>query len=276
MAMLHFFGGDKGGVGKSLVASAATEYHLDRGLKFSLFDADRSVADVKRTYESVGCGNVIFSEEQKYKDNAFSIYFEAQKNATLVNLPPNIKEPFRAWFEENDLFEVAEKGGVDITYWFVCSGEPASLRLLDEHLSYFQGRVNHVLVKNLLHCHTWSEFEENESLQQKIEEYGVKVVDFPRCAGRSSLDLISKKGVTFGTAREMEELGTVNQQRIKKFLERAYQAFDEVGFFGGDAEKEFDSTAPERVKSFFVEAHKAFDEAGVFTNDVEPVEGEEA
>ena len=51
MATLHLIGGEKGGTGKSLVARTAAQYHLDRGIEFALFDADRHNPDVKRAFQ---------------------------------------------------------------------------------------------------------------------------------------------------------------------------------------------------------------------------------
>ena len=231
MAMLHFFGGEKGGVGKSFVARTAVQYHLDRKKDFALFDADRSTADVKRTYQSVGCGDAIFSESEKYEDEANSIYLEAEKKTTLVNLPPNIMTSLQHWFNNNKILEMAEKDGVGITHWFVCSGEPTSVRLLGKYLSYFQGKINHILVKNLMPGNDWEILEEDDFIQQKITDYAIKVVDFPEFLPTNTLYRISQKGLTFGEAKEDREFNPLYRNQIKTFLDEAYQAFDNAGVF---------------------------------------------
>ena len=236
--MLHLFGGEKGGTGKSLVARTAAQYHLDRGMDFSLFDADNSADDVKRTYSSVGCGSVIFSENEERQDEPNCLYSSAQKKTTLVNLPPQVGIPLRDWLKRNNLVNRAEDDGVGITYWFVCSGEPASVRLLDEHLSYFQGSINHVLVKNLMHGNTWEFLDENQSLQPKIKDYEVKVIDFPRFLGRKFLDGIIGKGLTFGEAREYQEFHPLDRSQIAATLQEAYQEFERVNAFIEDVNQE--------------------------------------
>ena len=238
MATLHLIGGEKGGTGKSLVTRAAAQYHLDRGLDFSLFDGGNSVEDVKRTYQSIGCSSIIFTEDEEHHDRPNFLYSEAKEKTTLVNLPPQVGIPLKDWLERNNLVNLAKEDGVEITYWFVCNGEPASVRLLDEHLSYFQGSINHVLVKNLMRNNTWSELEENQSLQQKIKDYEVKVVDFPRFLGRSFLDEIIAKGLTFGEAREDQEFHPLNRSQLTATLEEAYQRFDEAGVFDDEGERE--------------------------------------
>ena len=235
MATLHFFGGEKGGTGKSLVARTAAQYHLDRGIDFSLFDADRSNPDVQQTYHSIGCGSVIFSENRKHQDEPHCLYFEAQKKTTLVNLPPQVGIPLRDWLDLSILVNRGEEDRVGITYWFVCNGEPASVRILDEHLSKFQGSINHVLVKNMMYSDNSEYLDENQSLQQKIKDYKVNVLDFPRFMGRRCLDEIIARGLTFGEAREDEGIASLDRHRINNFLKGSYKKFEEIAVFDGEA-----------------------------------------
>ena len=246
MATLHFFGGEKGGVGKSFVTRTAVQYHLDRGIDFSLFDADDSNGDLKRIYKSCGCREAIFSESNKYEDHAFPVYEEAQKKTILVNLPAHIIKPFKNWFEENDLFELAKEDGIEYTIWFVCSGDYCSYKHFTEYLNYFKRRVNHVLVKNWGICDEWESLEQNKFLQQKISEYGVKVLDFPKFKGKACLNMIDEQGLTFGVAKESENLAKINRQRIKSFLKRVYQAYDDAGVFYRDIKvQKAELTSPE-------------------------------
>ncbi len=83
MGTLHFFGNDKGGVGKSLVAKTAAQYHLDRGIDFALFDADRSTPDVKEAYKNCGCRSVIFSESKEYENEPRPVYWTVRSSCSV-------------------------------------------------------------------------------------------------------------------------------------------------------------------------------------------------
>ena len=50
MSQIHFIGGEKGGVGKSLVSRVLAQYFIDRGLPFLGFDTDRSHGALLRFY----------------------------------------------------------------------------------------------------------------------------------------------------------------------------------------------------------------------------------
>ncbi len=231
MATLHFFGGEKGGVGKSFVTRTVIQYFLDQGIDFALFDADEGNRDVKRIYSSVGCREALFSRDEKEEDEALETYYTASKKPTLVHLPSHVETPFQAWFSENELFELAKEDGVEFTIWFVCSGGNDSLQHLGKTLSFFEDKVNHVLVKNWGVCDDWEALDKDEILQNKIREYSVKVLNFPKLRGSMCRNTIDKKNLTFGAAKESKELRSVNRQRVKTFLKTAYQVFDDSGVF---------------------------------------------
>ena len=231
MATLHTFGGEKGGVGKSFVCRTANQYHIDRGIEFTLFDADRSNPDVKRIYKESGCREAIFSEKEKYEDKANSIYLSAVEHRTLVNLPAQIFVPFKEWFEKNELFEVAQEDGVTFYHWFVCDGGYDSLKLLYKTLQCFKGRVQHVLVKNWGRCDDWAGLTDNDHLTGLIKDYQVKIVDFPKFIGNADRNDIDAKSLTFGEARTHSAFNSISRQRVKSFLNKAYEAFDSAGVF---------------------------------------------
>ena len=50
MAHIHFIGGEKGGVGKSLTARVLAQYMIDKNIPFMGFDTDRSHGALMRFY----------------------------------------------------------------------------------------------------------------------------------------------------------------------------------------------------------------------------------
>lgn len=160
------------------------------------------------------------------------------KKTTLVDLPAQVIDALEKWFEKNSLFEMAEEHGVDFTIWFVSNGEEYSLELFDEYLSYFQHRVNYVLVKNLHFCGEdgWVLLEENKSLQQKMNEYGVKVVNLPPFELDSCRMLITKYNLTFGAATKYKALGVFDRQAAKTYMRKSSETFDNAGVIYKDIE----------------------------------------
>ena len=232
MPTLNLFGGEKGGVGKSFVARAAAEYHLENGLSFALFDTDRSNPDVRRIYgPTTGCRVAVFSEGKRYEDTANAIFNAALETRVLVNLAAQSFIPIRQWIEKNELLSLAEENDIQFVHWFVSDCGYDSLNLLGKTLEHFKTSMTHVLVKNFGMTDDWEPLGEDEKLQGMIADYGVKVIEFPGFMGNSDRNRIDKASLTFGQALDHDNFGVISRQRVKSFLRDAYAAFDEAGVF---------------------------------------------
>ncbi|PSB68587.1 hypothetical protein C7B61_00160 [filamentous cyanobacterium CCP1] len=232
MADIHLFGGEKGGVGKSLVCRAAVQYHLDNKLDVSVFDTDRSNPDVRRIYgDAAKCRVAVFSEGEKYEDKANQIYNAALKKRVLCNLPAQVMIPVRNWFENNELLEIAAEDGVRFYQWFVSDGGYDSLNLLGKSMESLGPTVQHIMVKNYGKSDDWEAFEQDEALQALLVEQKAIIVNFPKFIGSVERNRMDSENMTFAQAREDKQLGSISRQRVKKFLREAYAAFEEVGVF---------------------------------------------
>lgn len=50
MSKIHFIGGEKGGIGKSVLARLMAQYHINHSLPFRAFDSDQSHGALLRFY----------------------------------------------------------------------------------------------------------------------------------------------------------------------------------------------------------------------------------
>ena len=237
MRAIHLFGGEKGGVGKSMVCRAAIQYLLDQQDSFAVFDTDRSNPDVRRIYGAIGCRVAVFSEGEKYEDKANAIYNTALEKKVLVNLPAQVFIPVKDWFERNELLTIAQEDGVEFYYWFVCDGGYDSLKLLAKSLSQFRKDVPHIVVKNWGKCDDWEPLETDEQLQGLLSEYQAKVIDFPKFIGNADRNTIDAESLTFAQAREYTQFGSISRQRVKRFLREAYAAFEAAEAFSVSSEQ---------------------------------------
>ena len=95
-----------------------------------------------------------------------------------------------------------------------------------------------MLVKNLHFCgeEGWILLEENKYLQQKMNEYGVKVVNLPSFELDSCRQLIGKHALTFGAATQYKAFNVFDRQGAKTYLGKSYEAFDSAGVIYKDIE----------------------------------------
>lgn len=234
MNRIHLFGGEKGGVGKSFVARAAVEFHLDRELPFSLFDTDRSNPTVLKIYGStIGCQTAVFSEGEKYEDAPNLIFNAAEEKTVLVNLPAQSFIPLREWIENNELLDLGQEAGIQFVHWFISDCSADSLALLSRILRQFKTSVTHVLARNLGMTDTWAQLDQDKNLQAAIANYKVKVIEFPKFMGNAERRQMEVERIPFHQALDHQDFKLISRQRVKTFLRKAYAAFDEAEVFGG-------------------------------------------
>jgi hypothetical protein len=225
MAIIHFIDGEKGGVGKSLFARVMVQYCIDRQLPHVLVEADRSNPDVGEVYPE-GCERAVFSEAERKAYDADRIFDLAIKTPVIVNLPAQVFPAVTDWIERNGVLEMGTQHGVSICKWFICTGGYDSVQLFIQSLKRFDGKVQHVFVRNWGLCDDWSHLDSREELQKLLAKQKVPVLDFPKFSYR-----LDAKRLPFSAGRESGELGVLGKQRLHTFLKSAYQAIDQANIW---------------------------------------------
>ncbi len=227
MATIHFVDGEKGGVGKSLVARTMIQYCLDSSKPFVAVETDRSNPDVAGIYKGM-CQYAVFTENERQADKADRVFEMAIEKPVIVNLAAQAHRPVFDWIERNQLLELGTEHGVKFCKWFVCNGGYDSVNLFVQSINSYESRMPHILVKNLGVCDEWEQLEEDDSVQKLIKKYKVKSMEFPKLAYREGY-IINQKRLSFADAREYKEFSVMGRQRVANFLKTAYAAFDSVG-----------------------------------------------
>lgn len=233
---VHFFGGEKGGVGKSFVCRTAISYHLRHHLGFVAFDADRSNADVLRIYGDVaGVKQAILSEGEEFDTAANAIFNAAlEGDRVLVNLPAQAMPALSFWIEENDLFEMAEDSEVELVSWFVSDCGVDSIALFEQVLDRFGENMRHVFVANYGMTKKWELLTKNKRLLARMKELDVTVIRFPKFVGRDDRNRIDELSLTFEAVLESDAFDAFGHQHVKSFLKKAFAQFEEAEVFDGE------------------------------------------
>ena len=233
MVDIHLFGGEKGGTGKSMTCRTAIAYHIDRGLDFVPFDADRSNADVARIYQqAAGCRRAVLSEAERYDDAANAIFNTALNgHRVLVNLPAQSMPALSQWIFDNELLDIAEESNVNFVSWFVSDCGLDSLALFESVLETFGARMKHVFVANYGLTERWGRLKSNEALMARMRELGVTLIKLPKFTGRAVRDTLDQQSLTFAEAKQSQHLDAIGRQNVKKFLRQSFEQFDTAGVF---------------------------------------------
>jgi cellulose biosynthesis protein BcsQ len=157
MANIHLIGGEKGGVGKSLVARILAQYLIDKQVPFLGFDTDRSHGSLVRFY--AGFASPVVVDRYESLDAIVEAAVAQPDRQILVDLAAQTHEPLVKWMNESGVLELAEELGFSLFYWHVMDAGKDSVDLLTKLLDRFGNRLRYVLVLNHLRGDDFSIFQ---------------------------------------------------------------------------------------------------------------------
>ncbi len=230
MSQIHLIGGEKGGVGKSLVARLLAQYMIDRSIPFLGFDTDRSHGALLRFY--AGYAAPVQIDRYEMLDHIIEAAVEQEGRRILVDLAAQTHEPLVRWIDESGVLEVAADNGVGLTYWHVMDNGRDAVDLLGKMLEAFDDRVSHVLVRNQLRGDDFRLLDNSPALA-RAQALGARTVTIKHLndAVSQKIDATSSSFWAASQAADKDStgLGMMDRQRVKVWLRDAYAGFDSVG-----------------------------------------------
>lgn len=228
MGNVHFIGGEKGGVGKSLVARVLAQYMIDKEIPFLGFDTDRSHGALMRFYS--GFASPALVDRYEALDATIEASVAQPERRVLVDLAAQTHEPLVKWMDESGVLELAADESVRIFYWHVMDSGKDSVDLLKRLLDRFGNRLNYVLVLNHLRGDDFGILTRSGE-QARAEELGAKVVSIRRLH-EGAINKIDATSSSFWAAKNSNEgagLGLLDRQRVKTWLRDTYEELDKAG-----------------------------------------------
>ena len=229
MANIHLIGGEKGGVGKSVVARVLAQYMIDKNLAFVGFDTDRSHGSLIRFYADFASPMLIDSYESL--DTMVEIAAENPDERILVDLAAQTHEPLVKWIDESGVLDVLRDHGLSLIYWHVMDSGKDSVNLLNNLFKRFGSRLSYVIVQNQLRGESFDLFEKSP-VKAQADALNAKVVPLKRL-NQEVIAKIDAENSSFWAAQQKNGggagLGILQRQRVKVWLQHAYEQIDRVG-----------------------------------------------
>jgi len=227
---IHFIGGEKGGVGKSLVARLVAQYLIDRNLPFTAFDTDRSHASLLRYYADFA--TLVEVDEVASLDRIVEAAARSEEHRVLVDLAAQTTPALSRWMDESQLLDLAKEVGIHIVWWHVMDSGRDSVELLRQLLDRFGGRLELIVALNEMRGERFDLLDES-GLLPRAEELGAKVLRIRRLSDES-MRRIDDQGASFWAAMNPADaakaaLGLLERRRVRTWMERAAEEFERVG-----------------------------------------------
>lgn len=228
MAKIHFIGGEKGGVGKSLMARVLAQYLIDRGEPFIGFDTDRSHGALMRFYS--GYASPVIVDRYEALDAIMEAAVEQPDRRILVDLAAQTHDPLVRWMDDSGVLNLADESGIAIHYWHVMDTGKDSVDLLRRLLDRFGTSLKYVLVRNQVRGNDFAVLEQSGE-QARALGLGAKIVSVKRLHD-SAINKIDATSSSFWNAKNGDNhaaLGLMDRQRVKMWLRDVYRDLDDVG-----------------------------------------------
>ena len=227
-AKVHFIGGEKGGVGKSLLARTLCQYFLDRELPFRGFDTDKSHGALIRFYGNNTTPIVL--DHFEALDSVVESALQAQQRA-VVDLAAQTHPFLMRWLEESNAIELANEVGVTLTYWHVMDTGRDSVDLLHTLLNQLGSRLKIVVVLNELRGGEFDILKESGQLS-RAESLGASVLNI-RKVSDATIQKIDQLNTSFWAASQRIDnwntgLALFERHRVKLWLDKIYEQLDNL------------------------------------------------
>lgn len=229
MTNIHLIGGEKGGVGKSLVARIAAQYLIDREQPFIGFDTDRSHGALMRFYSAYA--SPVLVDNYEALDTIIEAAVDQPERRVLVDLAAQTHDPLVKWMDDAGVVNLADELGLNLHYWHVMDTGKDSVDLLKKLLDRFGTGLRYVLVRNQIRGNDFSLLEQSGE-QARAEALGAKIVSIKRLH-EGVINKIDSASSSFWKAKTSDKdstgLSLMDRQRVKMWLRDAYREMDEIG-----------------------------------------------
>jgi hypothetical protein len=230
MTNIHLIGGEKGGVGKSLVARLLAQYFIDHSMAFLGFDSDRSHGALLRFYADYS--SPIFIDKYESLDVIVEASVESPERRILVDLAAQTNDQLTQWMDDSQLLEVAPEIGLNIRYWHVMDSGRDSVDLLKRLLDRHGSRLNYTLVLNQIRGDDFRILDKSGEKERALG-MGASVITLKRLHETSMIKIDASNASFWAVANKTEGdtsgLGLLERQRVKVWLRNAFAEIAKPG-----------------------------------------------
>jgi len=157
---------------------------------------------------------------------------ESPKERILVDLAAQTHEQLVKWMDESGVLEVLIDHDLSLVYWHVMDSGKDSVALLKNLFDRFGSRLEYVIVRNQLRGENFDLFEKSAE-KTRADSLDARIISLKRL-NQQAIAKIDSENASFWSAQQKgamngNGLGILQRQRVKVWLQHAYQQIDSVG-----------------------------------------------
>lgn len=226
MGKVHFIGGEKGGVGKSMTARVLAQYYIDHEWPFLGFDCDASHGTFSRFYQDYASPVLVGDDDSL--DGVLAAVEEDPQRDFIIDLAAQSAQPINRWIEETDVFGLLDELGMQVVWWHVMDDGADSVTLLSEVLARYASQpVAFVVVQNRGRGESFERFAQSETHQQASDQKAT-LIELPRLHAKLTQKIDFNNSSFWAVANDRSLMNIAERQRMKVWLRHAYTQLERV------------------------------------------------
>jgi hypothetical protein len=226
MKSIHFIGGEKGGVGKSMTSRLLAQYSIDAGSPFIGLDSDQSHGTFSRFYNEYASS--ITLDNYDSLDQLVILAQDNPESDLIVDLAAQTSVRLGKWIDESDALALFEELGRQVYWWHIMDDGADSVNLLNDLLTrYPQKSIKIVVVNNWGRGECFEHFEQSTVFQKAKARDAIFITIGklqPQLAARIDFSNTS----FWAAANNIDVMNIVERSRVRVWLKNNYVQFDKL------------------------------------------------
>ncbi len=226
MSNIHFIGGEKGGVGKSMTSRLLAQYLIDKGTAFIGLDSDQSHGTFSRFYSEFASPLIIDNYDSL--DQLILLAQENPDSDLIIDLAAQTSTRLGKWIDESDALALLQEIGCKVYLWHVMDDGADSVQLLNKLLNrYPQDFIQFVVVSNLGRGECFDHFEQS-STYQKAKDRDAIFLRLEKLQPQLAARIDFSNTSFWAAANNVDVMNIVERSRVRVWLKNNYLQFDKL------------------------------------------------
>ncbi|HRI81290.1 MAG TPA: division plane positioning ATPase MipZ [Opitutaceae bacterium] len=219
---LILFPQDKGGIGKSFVATLMHDHLVDAGVRVKAFDLDHANSTF---YRLVPCTEFINTDVDADKLGVLDrlVHVLPESDVVLVDNRASGGGKVLAYLDETRLPDLQEDFDCALVFVVIATDDKDANSQIAELLDSHGGRVRWLVVRNLRDGDRLEMFDQSQARRRLAELHAIEIT--VPCLAEVTRNRLQSANLTVGRGRQAEALHLLDRSRCVRFHENMAEEF---------------------------------------------------
>ena len=222
--LIIMVGADKGGVGKTTVARALSDYLYRRHAAAKMFDTEFPAGDLKRFVPAADIIDIARVQDQMK-------VFDTLAGVTVVDVRAGLLSPTLAALDRARLLDDVRAGAIGLALLHVLGTSVSSLNEIADTAAVLGAGVKHFLVKNHISEGGFADWDNDSRFASHFRAMASATINVPTLAA-PACDAVQKLGVSFSAFAGDAAQSRMLRGYVGNWLSTVWAEFDRVALGG--------------------------------------------